>query len=98
MINKIIPYSCNITSLLHTFDAVLSDFLFLSLDLESQIDMMKKIIPYYCNIPSLLLQFDTVMSNWVFRVSMKSQINDKQYDTLLLQHYKATPYFLYCAD
>ena len=83
--------------LLHTFDTVLSDFLFLSLNLESQIDMMKKIIPYSCNIPSLLLHFDTVLSNWVFRVSMKSQINDKQNNSLLLQHYISTPYFWYCA-
>ena len=75
MINKIIPYSCNITSLFSTFDTVLSDFCILSLNLESQTDIMKKIIPYSCNIPSLLLHFDTVLSNLVFRVSMKSQID-----------------------
>ena len=97
MINKIIPYSCNITSLLHTFDTVLSDFCILSLNLESQIDMMKKIIPYSCNIPSLLLHFDTVLSNWVVRVSMKSEINDKQNNSLLLQHYISVFYFWYCA-
>ena len=72
-------------------------FLFLSLNLEYQIDMMKKIIPYSCNIPSLLLHFDTVLSNWGFRVSMKSEINDKQNNSLLLQHYISVFYFWYCA-
>ena len=90
-----IPYSCNITYLLHTFDTVHSDFLFLSLKLESQIDIMKKILPYSCNIPSLLLHFDTLLSNWVFSVSMKCQINDKQNNSLLLQHYISTPHFWY---
>ena len=52
-INKMIPYSCNITSLLHTFDTLLSDFRFLSLNLESQIDIMEKVIPYSCSNPSL---------------------------------------------
>ena len=97
MINKIIPNSCNITYLLHTFDTVLSDFHIPSLDLESQTDIMKKIIPYSCNIPSLLLHFDTVLSNWGFRVSMKSEINDKQNNSLLLQHYISVFYFWYCA-
>ena len=35
-IDKIIPYSCNITSLLHTFDTVLPNFHFLSFNEESQ--------------------------------------------------------------
>ena len=52
-INKVITYSCNITSLLHIFDTMLFDFCFLDLDLESQIDIMK-IITYPCDISSLL--------------------------------------------
>ena len=54
-INKMIPYSCNITSLLHTFDTVLFDFRILSLNLESQIDIMKKIIPYSCHLYYFIL-------------------------------------------
>ena len=72
-------------------------FLSLSLNLEYQIDMTKELIPYFCNIPSLLLQFDTVPWNGVCWVSMKSQINDKQINSLLLQHYISTPYFWFCS-
>ena len=62
-IDKIIPYSCNITSLLHTFDTVLSDFRF---NVKSQTDIMKKIIPYSCCILPLFLHFDTLLSNSVY--------------------------------
>ena len=71
-------------------------FLFLSLNLEYQIDMIKKVL-YCCNIPSILLHFDTVLLNWGFIVSMKSEINDRQNDSLLSQHYISVFYFWYCA-
>ena len=65
-IDKIIPYSCNIASRLHTFDSVLSDFRFLSFNVKSQTDIMKKIIPYSCCILPLFLHFDTLLSNLVY--------------------------------
>ena len=65
-IDKMIPYSCNITSLLHTFDTVLSDFRFLSFNVKSKTDIMKNMIPYSCYILPLLLHFDILLSNLVY--------------------------------